>query len=307
MNGHALPVWRPGRHAERVAAGSWWVALAGYAAMFLPVYWWAGNSIWQSEEQGHGALILAVVVWLFWRQHRHILAAPTTARRGWATPVFVVGVALYLMGRIFDISVLEFAAQPLVVASLLLLLSGTRALRVAWFPVFYLLFMIPVPGPIVDAVTGPLKQAISHLVVELLYDLGYPISRSGVVITIGQYQMLVADACSGLHSMISLSALGTLYLFLMERRSIAHNIVMLLAILPIAFAANIVRVIVLVLITYHFGDDAGQGFLHGAAGVVLLLAALLFLFALDHVLVRVFAPHSRALAAAPAGASRPVA
>jgi exosortase/archaeosortase family protein len=82
---------------------------------------------------------------------------------------------------------------------------------------------------------------------------------------------------------------------------------MLLAFLPIAFAANIVRVIVLVLITYHFGDDAGQGFLHGAAGVVLLLAALLFLFALDHVLVRVFAPHSRALAAAPAGASRPVA
>jgi exosortase B len=307
MNGHALPVSLPGRHAERVAAGSWWVALAGYAAMFLPVYWWAGNSIWQSEEQGHGALILAVVVWLFWRQHRQIVAAPTTARRGWATPVFALGVALYLMGRIFDISVLEFAAQPLVVASLLLLLSGTRALRVAWFPVFYLLFMIPAPGPIVDAVTGPLKQAISHHVVELLYDLGYPISRSGVVITIGQYQMLVADACSGLHSMISLSALGTLYLFIMGRRSVAHNIVMLLAILPIAFAANIVRVIVLVLITYHFGDDAGQGFLHGAAGVVLLLAALVFLFAFDHVLVRVFAPPVRAVTDSRAGASPPVA
>lgn len=290
MNGHALPVSPPGLHAERVISGSWWIGLAGYAAMFLPVYWWAANGIWQSDEQGYGVLILAVVVWLFWRQRREILAAPATASPWWTVPVFVLGLAVYLMGRVFDISIFEFAAQPLVAMSLLLLLSGTRALRAAWFPVFYLLFMIPVPGPIVDAVTGPLKQAISHVVVDLLYAVGYPISRSGVVITIGQYQMLVADACSGLHSMISLSALGTLYLFLMGRRSVTQNIVMLLAILPIAFMANIVRVIVLVLITYHFGDDAGQGFLHGAAGVLLFLVALFLLFALDRVLARGASP-----------------
>jgi exosortase B len=277
-----------GPRLERFSRDSWWIVLVGFLVMFLPVYWWAANGIWQSEEQGHGALILALVVWLFWRQRQAILAAPTTARPPWATLVFALGLAVYVMGRVFDISVLEFAAQPLVAASVLLLLSGTRALRVAWFPVFYFLFMIPVPGPIVDAVTGPLKQAISAFVVELLYDVGYPISRSGVVITIGQYQMLVADACSGLHSMISLSALGTLYMFLMARRSVAHNLLMLLAILPIAFVANIVRVIMLVLITYHFGDDAGQGFLHGAAGIVLLLAALLLLFGLDHLLARLF-------------------
>jgi hypothetical protein len=70
--------------------------------------------------------------------------------------------------------------------------------------------MIPLPGIIVDAVTGPLKQWISVIVVELLYGVGYPIARNGVILTIGQYQMLVADACSGLHSMYSLSALGTL-------------------------------------------------------------------------------------------------
>jgi exosortase B len=290
MSGSAAPGLPPAPRLERLSEGSWWIALAGFLAMFLPVYWWAANGIWQSEEQAHGALILAVVVWLFWRSRRAILAAPTTAPPPWATLVFVLGLAVYVMGRVFDISVLEFAAQPLVAASVLLLLSGTRALRVAWFPVFYFLFMIPVPGPIVDAVTGPLKQAISAFVVELLYDVGYPISRSGVVITIGQYQMLVADACSGLHSMISLSALGTLYMYLMGRRSVAHNALMLLAILPIAFVANIVRVIALVLITYHFGDDAGQGFLHGAAGIVLLLAALLLLFGLDHLLARLFTP-----------------
>src|SRR5678810_451776 len=124
---------------------------------------------------------------------------------------------------------------------------------------FYFIFMIPLPGFLVDAITGPLKQWISAIVVELLYDVGYPISRTGVMITIGQYQMLVADACSGLHSMYSLTALGTLFMYIMGRRSLLHNAIMLASILPIAFAANIVRVIVLVVITYHFGDAAGQG------------------------------------------------
>jgi exosortase len=118
----------------------------------------------------------------------------------------------------------------------------------------------------------------------VLYAAGYPISRTGVILSIGQYQLLVADACSGLHSMFSLSALGTLFMYMMARTSRLHNAIMLAAILPIAFVANIVRVIVLVLVTYHLGDEAGQGFLHGTAGMVLMLVALGILFALDALL-----------------------
>ena len=80
---------------------------------------------------------------------------------------------------------------------------------------------------------------------------------------------------------------GTLFMYIMARRSKLHNAIMLASILPIAFAANIIRVVVLVLITYHFGDAAGQGFLHGAAGIVLMLVALACLFALDALLARV--------------------
>jgi exosortase len=104
------------------------------------------------------------------------------------------------------------------------------------------------------------------------------------VLTVGQYQLLVADACSGLHSMFSLSAMGLLYLYLMERTSLARNLIIMAAILPIAFAANIVRVMVLILVTYHMGDEAGQGFLHGFAGIMLFVIGLLFLFMLDWVL-----------------------
>ena len=281
------------------------LSLVGFAAMYLPLYWWAANGIWQTDEQGHGALILAVMLWLFWRLRQEIDATPVSPAPAWGWPTFTIGVLLYFVGRVFDIAIFEFGSQPLVVAGILLLLKGWPAVRLAWFPLFYFIFMIPLPSVVVDAITGPLKQWISVIVVEVLYEVGYPISRNGVVISIGQYQMLVADACSGLHSMYSLSALGTLFMYIMRRRSKVHNVVMLASILPIAFAANIVRVIVLVLITYHFGDEAGQGFLHGTAGMVLMLVALVFFFALDAALARWVVPRPKRPRQAPAGPSDP--
>ena len=262
----------------------WLIALAGYAVMYAPVYWWATTTIWQSEEHGHGPLILAVLIWLFWTLRKPLLLAATEpgSKLGW--PVFAFGILIYLLGRVFSISIFELGSQPFVVAGALLTMKGVPVLRIAWFPILYLVFMIPLPGVFVDAVTGPLKQWVSVIVEGVLYAVGYPIARTGVTMTIGQYQLLVADACSGLNSMFSLSALGTLFMYIMARKSVMHNAVMLASILPIAFAANIVRVITLVLITYHLGDEAGQGFLHGAAGMVLMLAALSCFFLLDWLL-----------------------
>jgi len=288
-----LPVSPLGGGKAEMGDRAWLLAGIGFAAMYLPVYWWAANGIWQSEEQGHGALILAVMLWLFWGLRKAIdsLVARPAPGAGWA--LFGFGLFVYFVGQVFQISILLFGSQPFVVAGILLLLKGPAAVRVAWFALFYFIFMIPLPGIIVDAVTGPLKQWISVIVVELLYGIGYPIARNGVVLSIGQYQMLVADACSGLHSMYSLSALGTLFMYIMARRSTLHNAIMLISILPIAFVANLVRVIALVLITYHLGDEAGQGFLHGAAGIVLMLVALVCLFALDTLLGRLIADPGR--------------
>ena len=281
-----LPAFGPRGRTESSELAVWWLALAGFAAMFLPVYWAAATSIWQTDDNAHGALILAVLLWLFWRIRDDVVAAPQAPARVAGTVLFAIGLLVYFVGRAADVLMLAIASQPFIVAGVLLLLRGGAALRLAWFPVLYFVFMIPLPGSLVDQITGPLKQWISVIVVELLYRVGYPISRNGVVLDIGQYQMLVADACSGLHSMYSLSALGTLFMYLMRRRSVLHNAVMLASILPIAFVANIVRVMALVLITYHFGDEAGQGFLHGAAGMVLMLVALAFFFALDRLLER---------------------
>jgi exosortase B len=258
----------------------WLIALGGFASMYAPVYWWAANSIWQSDEHGHGPIILAVIVWLFWSLRVRIAAErrESAGLGGWL--VFLVGLLVYVVGRAFRISILELGSQMFVVAGVILLLRGWGGLRVAWFPVLYFVFMVPLPGMLVDAVTGPLKQGVSSIVESILYTAGYPIARTGVVISIGQYQLLVADACSGLNSMFSLSALGTLFMY---------NAAMLTSILPIAFAANVIRVITLVLITYHFGDEAGQGFLHGSAGIVLMIVALVIFFTFDFVLARLLA------------------
>jgi exosortase B len=267
--------------------------LLAWAAMYGPSYWHAAQGLWRSDEFGHAPLILVVSAWLLW-QHRHaVMQAPLQPATLPAGLLLGAGLLAYLFGRALNVSSVEFLSQPMVLAALLLLLRGPAALKAAWFAVLYLVFAVPLPSSVTDALTGPLKQWISHLVVDGLFAAGYPISRTGVVISIGQYQLLVADACSGLNSMFSLSALGTLFMYLMKRPSWLHNAVMLASILPIAFAANIVRVFVLVLVTYHFGDDAGQGFLHGAAGMVLMLVSLLLFFGLDFALKRLLPGRTR--------------
>ena len=172
-------------------------------------------------------------------------------------------------------------------------MQGAESLRRTWFPLLYLVFMLPLPGIVVDTLTGVLKQWVSAIALEILYDVGYPIARDGVIIIVAQYKLLVANACSGLNSMFSLSAIGLLYMFLAGRSGWIYNGLMLSSILPIAFISNIVRIIALILITYYFGSAAGQGFMHSFAGIVLIISAILMLFTLDSLIVRFVLPHIR--------------
>ena len=263
------------------ATVGWFVILLALAAMYVPTYWAAADSTWQSEDNAHGALVLAVVLWLFWRQRRLISDSPDHPSRTLGGVSFTLGLLFYVYGRALESRSFEFLSPVLVMSGLLLVIKGREALKAAWFPVLYLLFTIPLPAVVVDTLTGPLKQWISALVVNGLYGLGYPISRAGVMISIGQYQLLVADACSGLHSMFSMAAIGTLYMYLRNSSSKSHNLAMLASMIPISFFANIIRVGLLVLITYYLGDEAGQGILHGAAGMALMLFSLACLFGID--------------------------
>ncbi len=260
---------------------SWWPVLTGLLVLYLPTYYDLSQTVWTEEEYVHSPMVLIASIWLFWRQREALLAPPQQTRPAAGGILLGVGLLLYAIGRSQEILLFEVGSQIPVLLGVLLITLGDNAVRKLWFPLFFLLFMIPVPILLVDVMTGPLKQQISQLAEDTLYALGYPIARSGVVLTIGPYQLLVADACSGLHSMFSLSAMGLLYLYLLHYPSRLKNALLIASILPIAFFANVVRVIVLVLVTYHFGDEAGQGFLHKFAGIILFAAALLMLFGLD--------------------------
>jgi exosortase B len=268
--------------AARAVPPEWWPALAGLAILFAPTFHDLFTGAWLSEEQGHGPIIFGLALWLAWRKWPQVLeagAAPVPGALGW--PVLALGLALHLLGRSQHILMFEIASIIVVAAAVLLVMRGARALRVLWFPFFFMLFMVPLPSEFVAAVTMPMKMAVSWGTEHLLFAAGYPISRSGVILQIGQYQLLVADACAGLQTLLTLEALGLFYLNLMQHPSTLRNVGLALCIIPISFSANVTRVVALTLVTWYFGDAAGQGFLHGFAGMVLFLTALALILSLD--------------------------
>lgn len=277
-------------------AAEWWPVLLGLAVLFLPTYADLNRTLWNTEENAHGPIALLVVLWLFWFKRQALLAEPQQVKPVAGGMLLGFGLLLYALGRSQEILLFEIGSEMLILGGALLMLRGVPAVRTLWFPLFFLIFLIPVPGFIVDTLTGPLKHYISILVEQALYAAGYPIARNGVTLSIGPYQLLVADACSGLNSMFSLSAMGLLYLYLMQRTSVARILILVASIWPIAFFANVMRVNILVLVTYYFGDEAGQGFLHGFAGILLFVIALLLLFALDGLLGLILPDRARSSA-----------
>jgi exosortase B len=256
---------------------------AGLALLLLPTLYDLFNSVWITEEQGHGPIVLAVSIWLIIRNWGSMLEASTNpSRAGWW--VLFLGLLFYLLGRSQQILLFEAGSIIPLVLGLGLLLFGGKSMRVQWFAFFFMAFMVPLPGIVVETLTMPMKMLVSYVAEHIMYWMGYPVSRAGVILYVGQYQLLVADACAGLHTLFTLEALGLLYLNLVRRQSLARNVALAVMIVPISFAANSIRVITLSLITYHFGDEAGQGFLHGFAGMVLFLSALALIVSVDSLL-----------------------
>lgn len=252
------------------------------AALYVPTLYDLFTTIWASDEQGHGPIVLGITLWLMYKKKEvfgEVQLSPSRPKLAFS--LFVLSGVLYALARSQGIKSIETATAIGFVSAAVLLMQGSKGLRALVFPLFFMLFMIPLPSVVVDSLTQPMKLAVSYVAESVLYRLDYPISRSGVVLQIGSYQLLVADACAGLHTLFTLEALGLLYLNLVRYASLLRNVTLAILIVPISFTANVIRVMVLTLITYHFGDEAGQGFLHGFAGMVLFMSALMLIIAVD--------------------------
>jgi exosortase B len=263
----------------------WWLCVLGLVAIYSTTLRDLFMTIWSTEEQSQGPIVLGICIWLTWRAWPRIndqtLGQPRPVI-GWL--LFAIAMLLFVFGRSQRILSAQTLSVLFLLPSLVLLLRGPRQLRAALFPLFFMLFLVPLPGALVASVTQPLKLAVSSVATSVLFAFDYPIARTGVILQIGQYQLLVADACAGLHTLFSLEAMGLLYLNVVRHTSIIRNVALAILIVPISFAANVIRVMVLALITYYFGDEAGQGFLHGFAGLVLFMTALMFIIGTDSML-----------------------
>jgi exosortase B len=251
-------------------------------------------ALWNKGEHSHGPIMLALSLWLMWVRWQAFEGrtdgqAPG-AGLGWV--MFAIGVAFYVPGRALNIIYFEaFAFLPMMIG-VVALVGGWPLLNQLKFPLFFLVFMVPIPGFVLEPISQFVKLHISITVTEILWALGYPISHTGVVLTIGPYQLLVADACAGMRTLFMLEAMGIFYMNVVRHSSMLRNVVLGLLIVPISFIANMARVLFLALITFHFGDEVGQGYLHGFAGIVLFAMALLMIMSVDGLLRVIAARHA---------------
>lgn len=261
------------------------VLLGVFAA---PTMYRLGGQVWSQEFGAHGPIVLATGAWLLWRR---IPAMAAEAKPG--SPVItglimLAALPLYVGGRAYDL--LSFEAAGVYGFGLALLHDrfGVLVMLRNWFPIFYLGLLLPIPGWMLDQFTAPLKLLVSAMSAGLVEPIGIPIVREGVTMTVGPYQLLVEDACSGLNSLIGLIAITLFYIYLLRDAGWRYSVFLVCLIIPVAIVANVLRIVTLILLTYYFGDAVGQGFLHVTAGLFLFAISLLLMFLIDSIASRFF-------------------
>ncbi len=263
------------------------------AALIVLVYRHTFATLWRTWETNpnysHGALIPPIAIFLLWYVRRSVVdaMAPGEGSNGGAGAPGVVGglvlIALALAGHLISIRSGVFMTQGysfvLLLFGLALVLFGGRAMRVLWFPLGYLVFMLPMPPYLMNVVSFKLKLFAARVGSAIAVKMGIPLARSGMTIHIPAGSLRIADPCSGLRSLIALVALGALFAYF-TRAKTWKRVVLLLAAVPLAAIANTVRIAVLCAVANVWGIDVALGFFHDFSGFLLFFIALGGLFVL---------------------------
>lgn len=272
----------------------YWPVYLGLASLLLPTIYDVNQRFWQTSQNAHGPIVLMITIWAFYRKISDLIRLekisfqPSLRSGLW---LLAPSLLIYAVARAQYLYSIEVAMFIPILIGLTFIFIGLNFAARLWFPFFFLFFLIPLPGTIIDAITLPLKILVSVATEHILYTIGYPVARNGVIIGIGTYKLMVADACSGLNSLFSLEALGLLYLNMKGHQSVFRNTLLAFFIIPISFCSNVTRVIMLALITYYMGEEAGQGFLHSASSLLMFTLALILIISVDLALDKTFKKH----------------
>lgn len=287
MNSEAHAVYDETRYQKETLEHlrSHWLVIAFCALFSVPTIVRLAEQSWSLEIGAHGPIVLATGLWLLSRcdwtsRGYHEARKATPFQMFWWTPL-IGSLVVYVFGRAYDFLIFETAGLYGAFLSFVAVRLGHSVLIRNAFPLVYLAFLIPIPGWVIDAATSPLQHFISYAATGILQFFDYPISRTGVALEIGQYRLLVEQACSGMNSIIGLAAVTLFYIYVLHRASWRYALLLGALILPVAVLVNFIRVMVLILTTYHFGDATAQGVFHNTAGMVLFALALGIIFLID--------------------------
>ena len=256
------------------------------AILYYPILKDLVKEWWIDPNYSHGFLIPLIVGYFVWERREEFKQAEVKPCN-WGVLLLLFGVVTLLIATIGAELFTMRSSLILVIAGLILFILGKEHFRILLFPLAFLLFMVPLPYLIYDSVAFPLKLFAAKAATATLQFVDVPVLREGNIITLPNITLEVADACSGIRSLISLIALGVVYAYFTQR-ALWKRVVLVVATVPIAIFTNASRVVFAGFLAQRFNPDLAEGFFHGASGWLLFMLAFLMLFGLGLFLTKIF-------------------
>jgi exosortase len=239
--------------------------------------WFARDSYYS-----HGVLVPFVAVFLIW-QKREELGSTRKASSGWGMVLITAGMLTHIFASLMRVYFISGFSMLAVFIGLILHFYGLAVFRKILFPVLFLVFMVPVPLVLITNISFQMKIFAAKIATNILNNIGIPALREGSLIHMRNAQVVVDDVCSGLRSLISLMALGSIFAYWMKS-SMARKYVLFACTIPIAILTNVARIIFLSSIAEIWGSQFAVGFIHTASGFLVFALAFIFLFVMVRVL-----------------------
>jgi exosortase len=237
---------------------------------------------WQDPNFSHGFFVPAFALFVVWEKRERLLRLPAKPS-WWGASILLSGLLVLVVGVLGAELFLSRFSLLLVFAGLIVLLLGWQHFRLLFFPLVFLVLMIPIPAILFNQITFPLQLLASKVAAFALPLFGVPVLREGNVINLPAMPLEVAEACSGIRSLLSLATLAIIYGYLMERR-IQLRVWLAMAALPIAVIANSLRIVGTGLLVQYWDPDKAEGFFHAFSGWLIFVVSLFMLFLLHQLL-----------------------
>ena len=252
--------------------------------LYRDVAYQLGMDWYRDSDYSHGFLIPFLSLFFLWERWGDMKES-TIRSSPWGIGLLGLGLGMLLIGVVGAELYTQRVSLIIVLAGLVLLLFGWQFLWIGSFPIAFLIFMIPLPTIVVNSIAFPLQLFAAKTATFCLFSLGIPVLREGNLISLVGMTLEVNEACSGLRSLLALLALGTVYGYFSQRETWKRWLLVLLSI-PIAIAANAVRVSGTGILGQFWGVEAAQGFYHLFEGWIVFIVAFVLLFFCGSLLAR---------------------